>query len=283
MSSELNERKRVALVTGAARGIGKAIALRLASDGFSVAVNDVPNNAATLSQVVQEIKDLDVEALACIADVSIEDEVRNMIDQVIAHFPTGRLDVMVANAGIVKWNSLVDTTAADWDTVMTVNACGTFLCYKYAAIQMIRQGCGGRIIGAASVCGKKGTCGCPPGLHAYAKVPGLPSLGAYCASKFAIRGLTQAAAMELGAHGITVNAYAPGGIDTAMLGVLASGNAAVSGRTPEDYFQALKARTPMGCIGEPSDVANVVSFLASKESQFITGQSISVNGGTYFD
>ncbi|KAJ7916804.1 hypothetical protein B0H13DRAFT_1997081, partial [Mycena leptocephala] len=258
--------ERVALVTGAARGIGKAIALRLAADGFSVAVNDVSSNIASLLQVVQEIENMNVEAIACIADVSVENEVRDMIDQVTAHFPTGGLDVMVANAGVAKWSSLVDTTTVEWDTVMSVNARGTFLCYKYAAMQMIKQGRGGRIIGAASICAKKG----------------VPSLGAYCASKFAIRGLTQAAAQELGAHGITVNAYAPGGIDTAMLGLLASGSAAASGGTPENYFQALKARTPMGCIGDPTDVANLVSYLASKESQFITGQSISVNGGTYF-
>ncbi|KAJ6498495.1 hypothetical protein C8R47DRAFT_1111898 [Mycena vitilis] len=269
MSSDSYYQKQVALVTGAGRGIGKAIALRLAADGFFVAVNDLPSNAAGLAQVVQEIKNLDgeVEALACIADVSVEDEVRDMIAQVVAHFPTARLDVMVANAGVAKWSSLVDTTAADWDAVMTVNARGTFICYKYAAMQMIKQGCGGRIIGAASICAKKG----------------VPSLGVYCASKFAIRGLTQTAAQELGAHGITVNAYAPGGIDTDMLGVLASGSAVDSGGTPEDYYEGLKARTPMGCIGDPTDVAHVVSFLASKESQFITGQSISVNGGTYFD
>ncbi|KAJ7149144.1 hypothetical protein C8R46DRAFT_1077447, partial [Mycena filopes] len=264
--SKPSDSKRVALVTGAARGIGKAIALRLAADGFSLAVNDVPRNAASLSQVVEEIEALGADALACLADVTVEGEVRDMVDKVVAHFPTGRLDVMVANAGVAKWSSLVNTTAAEWDTVMTTNARGTFLCYKYAAVQMIHQGGAGRIIGAASICAKKGVL----------------SLGAYSASKFAIRGLTQTAAQELGAHGITVNTYAPGGIDTAMLGLLASGSAADSGGTPEDYLQALKERTPMRCIGDTSDVANVVSFLASKESAFITGQSISVNGGTYF-
>ncbi|KAJ7040943.1 hypothetical protein C8F04DRAFT_1031814, partial [Mycena alexandri] len=229
--SELSEPKRVALVTGAAKGIGKAIALRLAADGFSVAVNDLSSNAGSLSQVVAEIKNFGADALACLADVSVDDEVRDMVDKVVAHFPIGRLDVMIANAGVAKWSSLVNTTAAEWETVMGVNARGTFLCYKYAAVQMIKQGNGGRIIGAASIC--------------------VPSLGAYSASKFAIRGLTQTAgkSQELGAHGITVNAYAPGGIDTAMLGLLASGSAATSGGTSENYFQALKERTPMGCIG----------------------------------
>jgi len=259
--------KGVALVTGAARGIGKAIALRLASDGFAVAVNDLASNEAGLAEVVKELKALGVEAMACAADVCIEQEVQNMIEQVVAHFPVGRLDVMVANAGVVKWSTLVETTVADWDTTMRVNACGTFLCYKYAAMQMIKQGGGGRIVGAASFAAKRGVA----------------SASAYCASKFAVRGLTQSAALELGKHGITVNAYAPGGIDTDMLAVIASGSAAESGGTADEYYSKLRERTPMGCIGVPTDVANVVSFLASKESQFITGQSISVNGGTYFD
>ncbi|KAJ7267188.1 hypothetical protein C8J57DRAFT_361292 [Mycena rebaudengoi] len=265
MSSQ-SESKGVALVTGAAQGIGRAIALRLASDGFDVAVNDIPANTANLLQVVQEIETLNVKSLSCIADVSVDDEVRNMIQQVAKHFSSGRLDVMVANAGVVKWSSLVDTTASDWDKLMDINGRGTFLCYKYAGMQMIKQGQGGRIIGAASICAKKG----------------ILYLGAYSASKFAIRGLTQTAAQEFGPHGITVNAYAPGGIETAMLDVLAIGNSAATGGTPEAY-RKLKERTPLGTIGDPPDVANLVSFLASKESQFITGQSISVNGGTYFD
>ncbi|KAJ7444590.1 NAD-binding protein [Mycena galericulata] len=261
------ESQGVALVTGAGQGIGKAIALRLAEDGFAVAVNDLARNSTNLLIVEQAIKDQGGETLVCIADVTVEEEVQNMVAHVVEHFPSGRLDVMVANAGVAKWCPIIETTADEWDTVMSVNARGTFFCYKYAALQMIKQGCGGRIIGAASICAKKG----------------VPSLGAYCASKFAIRGLTQAAAQEFGQHGITVNAYAPGGIDTAMLGLLASGTAAATGGTPANYYQALKDRTPMGCIGDPNDVANVVSFLASKESKFITGQSISVNGGTYFD
>ncbi|KAJ7312967.1 cytochrome P450 [Mycena albidolilacea] len=263
--------KRVALVTGAARGIGKAIALRLARDGFAVAVNDVPSHAAGLEQVVEEIKDtLNGDALACIADVSVEDEVQKMIEQgspsvfssVVAHFPAGRLDVIVANAGVAKWRLLVETTAEEWDTVMRVNARGTFLCYKYAAVQMIRQGGGGRIVGAASICAKRGMCTAVLlALH----------LRESPRSDFPRRILR----LQVRYQGIDPGGgYAPGGIDTAMLGVLASGSAADSGGTPEDYLEGLKARTPMGCIGDPTDVANVVSFLASKESQFITANYI---------
>ncbi|KAK7052084.1 hypothetical protein R3P38DRAFT_2762519 [Favolaschia claudopus] len=242
MSSQTHTPRRVALVTGAARGIGKAIALRLASDGYDVAVNDIARCAKELQQVVAELRQFTVETLACIGDVSVEDDVQSMIQQVVEHFPSRRLDVMVANAGIVKWSSLTETiklnagtaTASAWDEVMRVNARGTFLCYKHAAKQMIQQR-GGRIIGAASFCAK----------HA------LRFLGAYSASKFAVRGLTQAAALELGPYDITVNAYAPGGIDTDMLGVLASGTAASSGGAPDDYFQAVCNKVPW--VPPPAD------------------------------
>ncbi|KAJ7220725.1 hypothetical protein GGX14DRAFT_675821, partial [Mycena pura] len=243
--------KGVALVTGAGQGIGKAIALRLAADGFAVAVNDIASNADQLAQVVQQIEAQGCAALACIADVRVEDEVRELIAQVVAHFPTARLALMVANAGVVHYNLLVDTTTEDWDAVMAVNARGTFLCYKYAAIQMIKQGSGGRIIGASSVCGKTGT----------------PSLGAYCASKFAIRGLTQAAAQELGKYGITVNAYAPGGINTSMCTCILN------------FDCHLHAHCAGTChVKEPADIANIVSFLASEESQFITGMWLELSG-----
>ncbi|KAJ7054177.1 hypothetical protein C8F01DRAFT_1164221 [Mycena amicta] len=259
--------KGIAIVTGAAQGIGRAIALRLAADGFIVAVNDIAVNATKIGQLVQDIQALGSRSLASIADVSIEEDVRKMIADTVAHFPGEQLTVMVANAGIARYNTIVDMSVVDFDAVMAVNARGTFLSYKYAALQMVSQGAGGRIIGASSAAGKKG----------------YPSLSAYSASKFAIRGLTQAAAQELGKHGITVNAYAPGGIETPMLDQLAHWTATASGGVPKNYFDMLKARTPLGIVGEPADIANIVSFLASEESAFITGQSISVNGGTYFD
>ncbi|KAF8181757.1 hypothetical protein K438DRAFT_1601530, partial [Mycena galopus ATCC 62051] len=180
------------------QGIGRAIALPLASDGFNLAVNDIVSNARNLTQVVDEIKAVGLVASSHIADVSMENEVHNMVEEVVrAH---GGLDVMVANAGVCTWGAIFDTTVEEWDRMMTVNARGTFLCYKYAALQMVSQGRGGRIIGASSVNGKKGS--------------GFTS--AYSAAKFAVRGLTQAAAMEFGSHGITVNAYAPGIIETDM-------------------------------------------------------------------
>ncbi|KAF7369244.1 hypothetical protein MVEN_00252100 [Mycena venus] len=256
--------KGIVLVTGAAQGIGRCIALRLADDGFGVA----------------------------------EEEVGKMVEEVVQQH--GGLDVMVANAGVTGipgvpfTQSNVSTPlqvgfaisshrapvpSEEWDRVMNINARGTFLCYKYAGIQMVKQGRGGRIIGACSIAGKKG----------------MLMQGPYCASKFAVRGLTQAAALEYGAHSITVNAYAPSAIDTPLLS-----QASVTGDSSEiikkvkDKLMALMFQLTVKIehrtvayqtnrVAVPDDIASLVSFLASKESQFITGQSISVNGGIYFD
>ncbi|KAF7328666.1 NAD-binding protein [Mycena sanguinolenta] len=165
--------KGVVLVTGAAQGIGRSIALRLADDGFNVAVNDILNNSEKLDALVSEIQEKGRTSSKYVADVSQDEQVKTMVDDVVARH--GSLDVMVANAGIA--GILAPLTENNWDRVMNINARGTFLCYKYAGIQMIKQGRGGRIIGASSMAGKQG--------HAMG--------GTYCASKFAVRGLTQAA------------------------------------------------------------------------------------------
>ncbi|KAF7324685.1 NAD-binding protein [Mycena kentingensis (nom. inval.)] len=259
--------KGIALITGAAQGIGRAVALRLADDGFIVALNDIAANASKIEQLVEDLEARGCRSVACIADVSVEEDVRGMITKAVESFPDENLTVLVANAGIARYGSILDMSVEDFDAVLATNARGAFLCYKYAAAQMIKQGVGGRIIGASSMLGKKAA----------------PNLCAYSASKFAVRGLTQAAAQELGKHGITVNAYAPGGIDTAMLDQLAVWTTSASGAGPEAYFDGLKERTPLGVVGDPNDIANIVSFLASDAASFITGQSISVNGGLWFD
>ncbi|KAJ7779172.1 NAD-binding protein [Mycena metata] len=256
-----SESKGIAIVTGAGQGIGKAIALRLADDGFDIVVNDIAAQSEALAGIVDEIKAKGRASSAHVADVSLEEEVRGMVEQVVATY--GRLDVMIANAGICGYIPMSEMTAEKWDRVMAVNTRGTFLCYKYAGAQMIKQGDGGRIIGASSIVGKQG---------------GFLFNPAYVASKFAIRGLTQAAAMEYGPHKITVNAYAPGAIDTAMLPQI------TTAETPRDaLMDQMKKMSPLGTVGVPADIANIVSFIASKDSQFITGQSISVNGGGFFD
>ncbi|KAJ7677827.1 NAD-binding protein [Mycena polygramma] len=252
--------KGAVLVTGAARGIGKAIALRLADDGFDIAVNDISTSSEELTQLVDEIKAKGRASSTHIADVSLDDQVRGMVDEVVDKY--GKLDVMVANAGIATYNPISEMTSEQWDRIMNINARGVFLCYKYAGLQMIKQSNGGRIIGASSVLGKQGS----------------PANAAYSASKFAVRGLTQAAALEFGPHGITVNAYAPGAIDTTMLP-----NMLPDGSPRELLISAMEKRSALKTVGYPTDIANLVSFIASKESQFITGQSISVNGGMFFD
>ncbi|KAJ7445949.1 hypothetical protein B0H11DRAFT_2085956 [Mycena galericulata] len=182
----MSPRKGVALVTGAAQGIGRCIALKLADDGFDVAVNDLSTYSEELGKVVEEILAKGRASSQHVADISQEEQVKQMVEQAAEHH--AGLDVMVANAGVTGRPGVpfTEIPAEEWDRVMTTNARGTFLCYKYAAIQMIQQGRGGRIIGASSIAGKKG----------------MLMQGPYCASKFAVRGLTQAAALELGGHKI---------------------------------------------------------------------------------
>src|SRR5215212_192638 len=196
--AEGNGSSRIALVTGAARGIGRGIALRLAVDGLDVAVNDVGANADQLEGVAEEIRGTGRRAAAVVADVSDPGEVEGMVRRVADEL--GSLDVMVANAGIAQVKPLLEVTPEDFDNLMAVNLRGVFLCYQEAARQMIRQGGGGKIIGAASIAAHKG----------------FSMLGHYSASKWAVRGLTQAAAQEWAQYGITVNAYCPGIVGTAM-------------------------------------------------------------------
>ncbi|KAG2135263.1 hypothetical protein DEU56DRAFT_949196 [Suillus clintonianus] len=259
--------KGIALITGSAQGIGRGIALRLARDGFDVALNDLPNKDAKLDLVATEIKSLGRRVCVIPADVRVDREVKEMVDNAVTKL--GGLDVMVANAGVLTFASLLSTTVETWDRIFSVNARGTFLCYKYAAMQMIEQGRGGRIIGASSLGGKIG----------------FPYNSSYGASKFAIRGLTQVAALELGQHGITVNAYAPGGIETPMAESMMdeSGNVDLAkifdDPVSRKWVVALLENVPIKHAGQPEDIASIVSYLASKEAHFITGQCISVDGG----
>ncbi|KAG2121959.1 hypothetical protein DEU56DRAFT_904522 [Suillus clintonianus] len=260
--------KGIALITGSAQGIGRSIALRLARDGFDVALNDLPNKDAKLDLVATEIESLGRQVCVVPADVSVDKQVKEMVDHAVSKL--GGLDVMVANAGIVPTlASLVSSTAESWDHTLSVNARGPFLCYKYAAMQMIEQGRGGRIIGASSLQGKMA----------------LPYHCSYAASKFAVRGLTQVAALELGQYGITVNAYAPGSIQTPMNKdkMDESGNSDVTGLVDDPYsrkwIMSLLHNAPIKHIGQPEDIASIVSYLASKEVHFITGQCISADGG----
>ncbi|KAH7905133.1 hypothetical protein BJ138DRAFT_1165313 [Hygrophoropsis aurantiaca] len=243
--------KGIALVTGAAQGIGRAIALQLANDGFDVALNDIPSKKAQLDVVAREVNAMGHKTLVVCADVSSEDDIVAMIKDTVEEL--GGLDVMVANAGISgSLTPLVDSSTEAWDTVFAINTRGVYLCYKHAAKQMIAQGRGGRIIGASSAAGKRG----------------FPLNAKYSASKFAVRGLTQSAALEPGKHKITVNSYAPGIIDTPMV------QAVYDGAENELVAATLLATTAAGHMGKPEDIASIVSYLASKEAHFITGQCV---------
>ncbi|KIJ38695.1 hypothetical protein M422DRAFT_176167, partial [Sphaerobolus stellatus SS14] len=188
--------RRVAIVTGAAQGIGLCIAQRLIADGLNVVLNDLPAKKAVLYDVVKELGK--ERAAASFGDAADAKHVQELVDTAVEVF--GSIDVFVANAGVNFRASLLDTTEEDWERIMRINTLSVFLAYKIAGRQMIKQGKGGRLIGASSVSGKRG----------------FPMLSIYSASKFFVRGITQAAAIEFGSHGITVNSYAPGLIETDM-------------------------------------------------------------------
>ncbi|KAJ3807572.1 NAD-binding protein [Lentinula aff. lateritia] len=241
---------RVALITGAAQGIGKAIALRLASDGYKIALNDVDSKRNQLGGLTDEIERNHGRETK-------ERDVQDMVEAVSQRL--GSLDVMVANAGILRQvpftryepplNSSLLAAEKQWDDVLRINTKGVFFCYKYAAKQWSRKaGLEGESSERRHLLGS------------------LTYIGAYAASKFAIRGLTQVAALELGHHGITVNAYAPGAIKTPLL---ASAIDLSTIPTGEDFLNRLP---PFSTVGKPEDVANLVSFLAFHESGYITGE-----------
>ncbi|KAL6303292.1 NAD-binding protein [Sparassis latifolia] len=251
---------RVALVTGASRGIGEAVALRLAEDGYDLVLNDLAPMAAGLATVVEKVQQKGRRAVAILGDVSNEDDVKAMVDKAVHDL--GSVDLMVANAGILVVDSVLETSVKDFNRVMSVNVIGTFLCFKYAAMQMIKQGRGGRIIGAASMAGKTGAF----------------ALSAYCSSKFAVRGLTQTCALEWAEHGITVNSYAPGLVRTPMIQ-----DPNDPKRTGPAVFKESLHMPANSPEADPSAIAGLVSYLARPESQFISGQCININGGSFFD
>ena len=254
----------VALVTGSARGIGKAIAARLASDGHDIALNDVAANRDQLEATATELRATGRKVTTVIADVSVADDVEAMVKTVAADH--GQLNVMVSNAGIARVTSLLEMSPEEWDQVMAVNLRGTFLCYQAAAKQMIAQGKGGKIIGAASIVAFR-----PFALLAH-----------YSASKWAVRGLTQAAAMEWAKHGITVNAYCPGIVGTAMWDLIDEKLSAEEGIPRGEALKKYSEAILMGRVSEPEDVAKLVSYLASPDSDYMTGQSVLIDGGIQF-
>jgi meso-butanediol dehydrogenase / (S,S)-butanediol dehydrogenase / diacetyl reductase len=255
---------RSAMVTGAARGIGRAIATRLAADGLAVSLGDLPAMEAELDAVSTAIRAQGGTAQPVALDVTDADAVDGAV---AAHVEwTGGLDVMVANAGIAVTAPLIETTPTQWQQTIAVNLLGVVHCYQAAARVMIAQGRGGRLIAAASVASHRGG----------------RWQAAYSASKFAVRGLTQSVAQELGEHGITVNVYSPGVVQTAMWDSIDASLAGRRGTAVGSEIAAMVPAIPLGRLETPQDVAGVVSFLASPDAAYLTGQSIVVDGGIWF-
>lgn len=253
-------------MTGSSRGIGKAIALRLAEDGFDVCINDIAANKPGIDETVKEIQGLGRRSYGHIADVSKLSEVENLISASVENL--GPLNVMIANAGIAQVKALLDLTEDDLRRMFEVNVYGVFNCYSAAAKQMIKQGTGGKIVGAASIVAFKP----------------FPMLSHYSASKWAVRGFTQAFAMEMAEHKITVNGYAPGIVGTAMWELideeLGKKSGAKKGDTIKKYTEDLIA---LGRTSVPEDVSKTVSYLASPDSDYMTGQTLIIDGGIIFN
>jgi 3-oxoacyl-[acyl-carrier protein] reductase len=240
---------KIALVTGAAQGIGRDIALALSTDGADVAICDVNLEAA--QKTAGDIEAKGKKSMALKANVASSADVTAMIDQVVEKF--GRIDILVNNAGITRDGLILRMKDEDWDLVLSINLKGSFLCTKAALKYMSKQR-SGTIINIASIVGAMGNAG----------------QANYVASKAGLIGLTKTIAREYANRGITANAVAPGFIDTAMTQALS-----------ENVRQELAKQIPMGKLGTPEDVANAVRFLASPWASYITGQVIHVNGGMY--
>lgn len=239
---------KVALVTGASRGIGAAIAERLGRDGAKVIVN-YAGSADAAADVVRRVETAGSEAIAAQADVGKSSDVQRLFDEAIARF--GQVDILVNNAGIMFNKLVAETTEEEFDRIVQTNIKGVFLCCQQAARRMAE---GGRIINfSTSVVGMM-----------------LPTYVSYAATKGAVEQITRHLSKELGARGITVNAVAPGPTDTELFG---------QGKTEEDK-QRSASMSAFGRLGKPEDIADVVAFLASEDARWITGQTIRANGGT---
>ena len=273
---------KVAVVTGAGgrHGIGRAIATRLAREGADVVVTDIPESVTAiraedraggwegLSSVVREIEAEGRQALGIFSDVSDSAQVDDMVQQVLDRF--GKIDILVNNAGSRPGRDrvlVVDLEEDAFDEVMRVNVRGTYLCSRAVARHMVARGGGGKIIVISSGAGKRG----------------IARYAVYCASKFALVGFTQALAQEMAAHRVNVNAICPGLVDTERVDFIAAALAA-EGESAEEHralmVQERSTRVPLGRIAQGDDIANMAAFLSSAQSDYVTGLSISVSGGS---
>ena len=256
---------KVALVTGAGQGIGRGIALRLAQDGFDVAIADLDFQKGKADSVVAEIEAIGRKAIFVAADVSQREDVVAAVDTTAKEL--GGFDVIVNNAGIAQVKPILEITEDELSSIFRINVHSVVWGIQAAAAKFEELGHAGKIISAASI----------------AAIQGFPILGAYSASKFAVRGLTQAAAQELAPKGITVNAYAPGIVGTGMWELIDVELSKINGKP---FGQNLKENVEgiaLGRIETPDDVARVVSFFAGPDSDYVTGQVLLVDGGMLYN
>lgn len=249
---------KVAIVTGGNKGIGRAISSNLAEEEADIVIAARDMQAA--SEVVDKIRKRGRRSFSVKTDVTQNDQVERMVQKVIDEF--GRIDILVNNAGILSMAPAVDITEKEWDKMMEVNAKGVFLCCSSVARHMIKQK-QGKIINISSVAGKRGS----------------PLMAHYCASKFAVLGLTMTLALELAPYHINVNAVCPGDIDTNMLKQEWEWFGEMKNMTSKEVKETKLTGIPFHRIGKPEEIAQVVTFLASPDADYITGQTLNVCGG----
>ena len=251
---------KVALVTGAGSGIGWAIALALAGEGADVAVADINGEAVENTSIA--VRELGRRSVAIQVDMGNVDDIDRMVKETVDSL--GRVDIVVNNAGVTRYISIMDVKEDDWDSIHRVNAKGVFFCLQRVAQELIKQGSGGRIINIASVAGK-----------GY----GGTSNAAYAASKAAVIAMTQIAAHQLGRHDINVNAICPGITRTEMIREIMAGRSEQLGVPVSELEDQLFAEIPIARANEPEDIAAMAAFLAGPGSRNITGQALNVDGG----
>jgi len=253
ISASRNHQGKTVLVTGGASGIGLGIVERMLAEGANVASLDLkPTSPSTT-----------IRFLSIVGSATDEGDVDRAVVETVKTF--GTLDVMVCNAGVIAIAPVTDMDFGEWKRVTEVNLHSVFLGSRAAARQMVAQGCGGVIINASSGAGRRG----------------VPNLSAYCASKAAIIMLTQSLAVELAPHKIRCNCYVPGHIETPFWNDIATGFSRVTGQTPEAVIEGFRASVPWGRFGTADDVARTVSWLASDDAEYVSGQAIAMNGAEF--